>query len=151
MYVFFHRMPKHRAGSRKGWYARRRRSLNQQMSRLSLQQRNAFPTAQQMHEFILQARRMAADTAQPWSALAYIVLTLACAVINQAFPQCSWSIWRWLLSSLGWIFLDDPWKRTATDPCWHLLGAKDSYTNIWRMNTRRKPDETYGTVTYLQM
>ena len=87
MYVFFHRMSKHHAGSRKGWYARRRRSLNQQLGRLTLQQRNAFPTAQQMHEFILQARRMAANTTQPRYALAYIALALACAVMNQAFPQ----------------------------------------------------------------
>ena len=87
MYVFFHRKPKHRSDSRKGWYARRRRSLNQQLGRLTLQQRNAFPTAQQMHEFILQARRMAADTTQPRYALAYIALALDCAVVNQAFPQ----------------------------------------------------------------
>ncbi|XP_043772571.1 endogenous retrovirus group PABLB member 1 Env polyprotein-like [Cervus elaphus] len=126
-------MPKHRAGSRKGWYARRRRSLNQQMSRLTLQQRNLLPTNQQMHEFILQARRMAAETAQPRQALAYIVLTLACAIINQAFPQAeanafvSWahSYADFYNETACWVCTSMPLSVTEGLPWWVLPFPKN--------------------------
>nr|XP_020745213.1 uncharacterized protein LOC110134859 isoform X2 [Odocoileus virginianus texanus] len=45
-------MPKHRAGSQRGWYARRRRSLTARMESMQIQERNVLPTNQQIHEFV---------------------------------------------------------------------------------------------------
>ena len=123
MCEFFHRMPKHRAGSRKGWYTRQRRSLNQQLGRLTLQQRNAFPTAQQMPEFIT----------QPRYALAYIALALASAVMNQAFPQAeanafvSWahSYANFYNPTACWVCTSMPLSITEGLPRWVLPFPKN--------------------------
>ena len=85
MFVFFHRMPKHHAGSRRGWYARQRRSLTARMESMEIQERNAecsLPTNQQLHEFVERARHIATDTINPHISLFYLVLALACIVIK---------------------------------------------------------------------
>ncbi|XP_065791652.1 endogenous retrovirus group PABLB member 1 Env polyprotein-like [Muntiacus reevesi] len=85
-------MPKHRAGSRRGWYARRRRSLTARMESMQIRERNVLPTNQQLHEFVERARHIAADTTNPHISLSYLVLALACAVMNQAFPRAEGNV-----------------------------------------------------------
>ena len=87
MFAFFHRMPKHLDGSQRGWYARWRRLLTAQMESMQIQERNVLPTNQQLHEFMERARHIAVDTNNPHISLSYLVLALACAVTNQAFPS----------------------------------------------------------------
>ena len=55
MFVFSRRMPKRRAGFWKGWYARRRRSLVEQMRRLTIQETAPLPTAQQIQALLQMA------------------------------------------------------------------------------------------------
>ena len=57
------------------------------MERLQIQERNVLPTNQQLHEFVERARHIAADTIHPHTSLSYLVLALAWAVMNQAFPS----------------------------------------------------------------
>ena len=48
MLVFSHRMPKLRAGCPKGWYTGQRRSLVNQMRRLTVQEHDELPSRQQL-------------------------------------------------------------------------------------------------------
>ncbi|XP_061005612.1 uncharacterized protein LOC133061648 isoform X1 [Dama dama] len=48
-------MPKRRAGSRKGWYARQRRSLVERMRQLTIQETVLLPTAQQIQALLQMA------------------------------------------------------------------------------------------------
>ncbi|XP_043316135.1 uncharacterized protein LOC122436382 [Cervus canadensis] len=107
-------MPRHRAGSRRGWYARRRWSRTARIERLQIQERNVLPTNQQLHEFVERARHIAADTINPHTSLSYLVLALACAVMNQAFPSAEGNVFlSWAHSSADFYNTSACRVRTA--------------------------------------
>ena len=114
MFVLFHRMLKHCAGSLRGWYVRRRWSLTAQMESMQIQERNVLPTNQQLHEFVEQARHIAADTINPHISLSYLVLVLACAVMNQVFPRAKGNVFlSWAHSYADFHNASACWVCTA--------------------------------------
>ena len=70
--------PKLRAGSRKGWYARQRRSLVEQMRRLRIQETAPLPTAQQIQALLQMACENSPNlpTASPTNILVSLLLLL---------------------------------------------------------------------------
>ena len=59
---------------------------------MQTQERNVLPTNQQLNEIVERARHIAADTNNPHISLSYLVLLLACAVMNQAFPRAEGNV-----------------------------------------------------------
>ena len=81
MFVFSHRMLKHRAGCRKGWYARRRRSLVNQMRRLTIQEHDELPSQQQLQALMRETQNRVAVQGDPISPLSFLITLLI--ILNQ--------------------------------------------------------------------
>ncbi|KAB0381923.1 hypothetical protein FD755_003840 [Muntiacus reevesi] len=97
-------MPKRRAGSRKGWYARRRRSLVERMRQLTIQETVPLPTAQQIQALLQMACENAPNPspASPTSILISLLLLL-----NQISSMEASVFWAYipdppLLQPVGW-------------------------------------------------
>ncbi|XP_065783786.1 uncharacterized protein [Muntiacus reevesi] len=114
-------MPKHCAGSWRDWYSRRRRSLTARMESMQIQERNVLPTNQQLHEFVERARHIAADTTNPHISLSYLVLALACAVMNQAVPSTEGNVF------LSWAHSYADFYNTSV--CWVCTAIPLSVVN----------------------
>ena len=76
--VFSRRMPKSHSGSRKGWYARQRLSLVEQMRPLRIQETAPLPTAQQIQALLQMACENSPNlpTASPTNILVSLLLLL---------------------------------------------------------------------------
>ena len=84
------------------------------MERLRIQERNVLPTNQQLYEFVERARHVAADTINPHTSLSYLVLALACAVMNQAFPSAEGNVFlSWAHSYADFYNTSACWVCTA--------------------------------------
>ncbi|XP_043757898.1 endogenous retrovirus group K member 25 Env polyprotein-like [Cervus elaphus] len=97
-------MPKRRAGSRKGWYARQRRALEERMRQLTIQETVPLPTAQQIQELLQMACENASNPspASPTSILISLLLLL-----NQISSMEASIFWAYvpdppLLQPVGW-------------------------------------------------
>ncbi|KAB0338002.1 hypothetical protein FD755_025397 [Muntiacus reevesi] len=97
-------MPKRRAGSRKGWYAQRRRSLVERMRQLTIQETAPLPTAQQIQALLQMACENAPNPspASPTSILISLLLLL-----NQISSMNADVFWAYvpdppLLQPVGW-------------------------------------------------
>ena len=104
MFVFSRRMPKRRAGSRKVCYARRRRSLVEQMRRLTIQETAPLPTAQQIQALLQMAceNSLNLPTASPTNILISLLFLL-----NQISSMNADVFWAYvpdppLLQQVGW-------------------------------------------------
>ncbi|KAF4023394.1 hypothetical protein G4228_015002 [Cervus hanglu yarkandensis] len=97
-------MPKRRAGSRKGWYAQQRRSLEERMRLLTIQETVPLPTAQQIQALLQIACENASNPspASPTSILISLLLLL-----NQISSMEASIFWAYvpdppLLQPVGW-------------------------------------------------
>ncbi|XP_040091533.1 uncharacterized protein LOC120859516 [Oryx dammah] len=105
MFVFSHRMPKRRAGSRKGWYARRRRSLVYQMRRMSLNDDvENLPTSQQIHA-LMQRAWNEAHTLPPVTLTNMLIMLLM--ILQRIQQGTALTYWAYvpdppLIQPLGW-------------------------------------------------
>ena len=81
MFVFSHRMPKRRTGCQKGWYARWRQSLVNQMRRLTIQEHDELPSRQQLQALMREAQNCVAVQGDPISPLSFLITLLI--ILNQ--------------------------------------------------------------------
>ena len=101
MFVFSHRMPKGRAGCQKGWYARRRQSLVNQMRRLMSQEHDELPSQQQLQALMWEAQNRVAVQGDPISPLSFLITLLI--ILNQINTAHSEEY-----SNAYWAYFPDP-------------------------------------------
>ena len=101
MFVFSHRMPKRRAGCRKGWYSRRRRSLVNQMKRLAIQEHDELPSRQQLQTLMREAQNRVAVQGDLISPLSFLITLLI--ILNQINTAHSEEY-----SNAYWAYFPDP-------------------------------------------
>ena len=101
MFVFSHRMPKRRAGCRKGWYARWRRSLVNQMKRLAIQEHDELPSRQQLQTLMREAQNRVAVQGDLISPLSFLITLLI--ILNQINTAHSKEY-----SNAYWAYFPDP-------------------------------------------
>ena len=101
MFVFSHRMPKRHAGCRKGWYARRRRSLVNQMRRLTIQEHDELPSRQQLQALMRETQNRVAVQGDPISPLSFLITLLI--ILNQINTAHSKEY-----SNAYWAYFPDP-------------------------------------------
>ncbi|XDA86198.1 hypothetical protein R6Z07F_015949 [Ovis aries] len=105
MFVFFHRMPKRRAGFRKGWYARQRNSLTHQMQRMTLSEPTSeLPTQRQIEALTRYAWNEAHVQPPVTPAKILIMLLLLLQRIQNGAAAAFWAYIPDppMIQSLGW-------------------------------------------------
>jgi len=101
MFVFSHRMPKRRDGCRKGWYARWRQSLVNQMRRLTIQEHDELPSLQQLQALMREAQNRVVVQGDPISPLSFLITLLI--ILNQINTAHSEEY-----SNAYWAYFPDP-------------------------------------------
>nr|XP_010953408.2 endogenous retrovirus group PABLB member 1 Env polyprotein-like [Camelus bactrianus] len=114
MFVFFHRMPRRHAGSRKGWYARRRKSVIKGMKQMQLQDKTPLPTTQQVQQLIQHANHIANTTDHPQTSLMFLVVGLACSIAVTPVPGARGNVFlSWAQSYAEFYNSSDCWVCSA--------------------------------------
>ena len=101
MFVFSHKMPKRHAGCQKGWYAWRRRSLRNQMKRLTIQEHDELPSWQQLQTLMRELQNHVAVQGDPISPLSFLITLLI--ILNQINTAHSEEY-----SNAYWAYFPDP-------------------------------------------